>query len=140
MAGVELTALDGRFEHLRKPLSRSAAGACRFLGLSPANINIFLVNASGMKRLNLIYRQKNEVTDVIAVESPEEFPRTPADPIGEIYLNPPCARKKHRSLEYALVHGILHLKGFNHLNKNDKIEMEKLEQKVLTWLARTYSA
>lgn len=138
MIGVNLVSLDKRFEHLRRPLGRKAAGVFKFLKMSDASVNIYLVNASRMKRLNREYRRKDTVTDIIAVEQPRGFPLIPPGLIGEIYLNPPCVERKGYSIEYALVHGILHLRGFNHLGKSDKIEMEKLERKTLAWLANTY--
>jgi len=115
MAGVSLVSLDRRFEHLRRPLGQTAVRVFQFLKTPEARVNIYLINAVGMRRLNREYRRKDKITDVIAVEQPKGFPSVPSGCIGEIYLNPPCVRRKGYSLEYALIHGILHLKGFNHL-------------------------
>ena len=138
MAGVNLVSLDKRFEHLRKPLGQTAVRVFQFLKTPDAKVNIYLINAAGMRRLNREYRQKDMVTDVIAIEQPQEFPSTPPGLIGDIYLNPPSVGRKGYGLEYTLIHGILHLKGFNHHGKSDKMEMEKLEKKILLWLANTY--
>ncbi|MDD5710869.1 MAG: rRNA maturation RNase YbeY [Candidatus Colwellbacteria bacterium] len=119
-------------------MQRTAARVFQFLKIPNAHINIVLINASGMQRLNREYRGKDKATDVIAVEHPQGFPSIPSGAIGEVYLNPPAVRRKEYSLEYALVHGILHLRGFNHRNKGDKMKMEKLEKRILLWLANTY--
>lgn len=138
MADVNLVSLDRRFEYLKKPLGQTVARVFRFLGISHAGADIYLINAPGMRRLNREYRRKDEVTDVIAVEPPKDFPLISSGFIGEIYLNPPRAKQKGYGPEYALIHGILHLRGFNHEGKSDKIKMEKLEKKILLWLANTY--
>jgi probable rRNA maturation factor len=138
MTGVNLVSLDKRFEYLKKPLGQKVAGVFKFLKMPDASVNIYLINAFGMKQLNREYRRKDTVTDVIAIEQPKGFPPIPSGLIGEIYLNPPCVKKKGYSIEYALIHGILHLRGFNHLSKSDKIEMEKSEKKILAWLTNIY--
>jgi probable rRNA maturation factor len=138
MAEINLISSDKRFSHLRKPLEQTAAGVFKFLKMSVASVDINLIGAAAMRKINRTYRGKDEVTDVIAIEKPSGFPTTSEGFLGEIYLNPPCARSRGHALEYLLVHGILHLRGFNHLHKNDKIEMEKLEKKILAWLANTY--
>ena len=138
MASVNLVSLDRRFDFLKKPLRQTAVRVFQFLKIPHARADIYLINAPGMRRLNREYRRKDETTDVIAVEPPKGFPSVPPRSIGEIYLNPPRARQKGYSPEYALIHGILHLRGFNHEGKSDKIKMEKLEKKILLWLANTY--
>ena len=138
MAVVNLVSLDRQFAQLKKPLGQTATRVFQFLKMPRAEIDIYLIGASKMRKLNREYRQKDETTDVIAVEPPQGFPPVSPGYVGEIYLNPPCARRKGYSPEYALIHGILHLKGFNHKGKSDKIKMEKLEKKILLWLANTY--
>ncbi len=50
--------------------------------------------------------------------------------LGEVYINYDWAEKKIEILVYLLVHGILHLLGYNHKRKRDTIRMEKLEKKL----------
>lgn len=132
---AELRSLDKRLVRLEKPLRKTAEGffelhkSTRF-----ARAEIFLVNALQMRRVNLRYRGKDEATDVVAVEAPG-FPGPREDnSLGEVYLNPASLRGKPYDIHYALIHGLLHLLGFTHQGKSDKMEMEKLEKEALIWL------
>lgn len=51
--------------------------------------------------------------------------------LGEIYLNPYVIAKQGEDLRYMLIHGFLHVLGYDHLTPRDTITMEKLEQKLL---------
>lgn len=139
MAKANLVSLDKRFDTLSEPLRRKAAGVFKFLKKDRAVVDIYLVGATAMRNLNREYRGKDSVTDVLAVEFPRDFPPEEKGYLGEVYLNPPHIRKKGYSLEEALVHGILHLLGFDHERKGDNIEMREKEKEVLEWLTSTYS-
>ena len=74
-----------------------------------------------MRRLNKQYRGKNKTANVLsfALEKGKVGP-------GEIFLN-----IKEKKLPYLFLHGMLHLKGYDHVKKSDARKMEKLEQKIL---------
>ncbi|MBU2101613.1 rRNA maturation RNase YbeY [Patescibacteria group bacterium] len=137
MVEVNLVSFDKRFDVLAEPLRQKAERVLRFLKEKNIVLDIYLIGASRMRKLNHQYRGKDSVTDVLAVEPPKDFPQLAKRAIGEVYLNPPCVRKKNYDIDYALVHGVLHLIGFRHERKSDKIEMEKREKKILQWLTNT---
>ncbi|OGY56839.1 MAG: rRNA maturation RNase YbeY [Candidatus Colwellbacteria bacterium RBG_13_48_8] len=138
---IRVKSLDKRFKHLEKPLREIALGVFRFMRLKKTSfLDVYLINSRRMAVLNHKYRGKGVPTDVLSVEYPSSFPQTEQIRVlGEIYLSPTYLRNnKSYSLDLALIHGTLHLLGFNHRKKSDKMEMEKLEKEILRWLKRTF--
>lgn len=113
-------------------LSKFAKAVIKFLG-SKAPISIYLVSGGEMRKINREFRGKDKATDVLSFEFPKHFPIPKGEkrPLGEVYLNPSYIKKNKETLEYLLAHGILHLFGFNHMKKGDRIKMEKLEKTLL---------
>ena len=87
-------------------------------------LNIIIVSAERIKKLNTIYRDKTEPTDILS------FPVSKHE--GEIYLCPSEVRKEAKKfersyanfLQFLLIHGCVHLKGYDH-----GATMERLEAK-----------
>ncbi|MCJ7786966.1 rRNA maturation RNase YbeY [Patescibacteria group bacterium] len=96
------------------------------------NLSIALVGQGRIRELNKKYRKKNKVTDVL----------TFGEGLNEIVI---CLRevKKNakgfkstfkKELARVLIHGILHLLGYNH--EKDVKEAEKMEEKQNHYLSR----
>ncbi len=85
-----------------------------------------------MKFLNKKFRGKDKAADVLSFNEPKNFVSPPSKfrRIGEIYLNV-SSIKYQVSSDRLLIHGLLHLLGYVHKKKNDRIKMEKIEQKLL---------
>jgi len=98
-----------------------------------------IVDTADSRRLNRRYRHKNRSTNVLAF--PAGLSRVPGAPIllGDLVL---CAdvinreaveQGKSRRAHWChmIVHGTLHLLGFDHLRKTDAQKMEAREIKIL---------
>ena len=84
-------------------------------------LDLVFVDSKTMKKLNKTYRHKNKDTNVLA------FALSPG--VGQIFLNPVFI-KKERGRPLALyIHGLLHLKGYNHGRTMD-IEEKKLCREI----------
>lgn len=123
-------------------------------------ISLAIVGEGRIRKLNKIYRGKNRVTDVLSFGDKtvlpylaKAFPRlkkgenavfvNPPDGVkrlGEIVICYPYAKKQARraghslekELTILLIHGILHLLGYDHEKNIEKAkEMEKMETKIL---------
>ena len=81
---------------------------------------IYLVGSRFMKKNVLSY---------LAPKMPR--PDVKGRVLGEIYLNPLYIRKNNESIDRMLVHSLLHLLGYTHQRKNDRIKMERKERQVL---------
>jgi len=98
------------------------------------DINLIFVGEAKTIELNYVYRGKKEVTDVLS------FNLEDSDNIlGEIYIHIPKVKKNAKEyglseteeLNKVIVHGILHLNGYRHNNKEKKILMDKKEEEIL---------
>ena len=97
-------------------------------------LSIALVDDKEIQFLNKKFRDKNKATNVLS------FPSNGPTPIlGEIILSYETLQKeaeellipfKHH-LIHMMVHGFLHLQGFDHQTDEDAAIMEKLEVRVL---------
>ncbi|MBM3281306.1 MAG: rRNA maturation RNase YbeY [Candidatus Harrisonbacteria bacterium] len=58
--------------------------------------------------------------------------------LGEIHLNPEKIMKNDESLIFMLIHGLLHLLGYDHKNDDDRIKMEKKEAEILKLLGESF--
>ena len=87
-----------------------------------------------MKELNKKYRRKNRETDVLSFPGEKE---------GEVIICPSVVKKNAKNfgssfkseLVRILIHGILHLLGYDH--EKSKKEAIKMEKKQAYYLART---
>ena len=77
-----------------------------------SDLSIALVGQTRIRELNKRYRGKNKATDVLAF------------PYGEIVICP----SETKELNRVLIHGILHLLGFNH--KQMKIKEDHYLSKI----------
>jgi probable rRNA maturation factor len=77
--------------------------------------------------LNKQFRKKNHIANVLS------FP-IDAD-LGEIFINYPNAKKEAKKwsrstesfINFLFIHGLSHLKGYDHMNNQDADKMEKFE-------------
>jgi len=89
------------------------------------DINIIFVNRKVIRKINWQYRDKDKVTDVLS------FNIDSNTILGEIYICPKYVintietKDERREEIYRLiVHGILHLKGYDHTKSFDKFDYE----------------
>ncbi len=64
------------------------------------------------------------------------YPGIKGKPLGEIYLNPLYIKRSGDHLTFMVIHGFLHLLGYDHQKKNDTIVMERLEQQLLAEISK----
>ncbi|MFH1575388.1 MAG: rRNA maturation RNase YbeY [Candidatus Nealsonbacteria bacterium] len=77
---------------------------------SDKGLSIAIVGPEEIQRLNKKYRKKDKPTDVLSFDYGES---------GEVVL---CPQQINGKIDYVLVHGILHILGYNHRQmKNLKI-------------------
>lgn len=134
---VSVVSLAKRFIKLERGIENAARFFLVALSEKKVSVEIYLVGERRMKKINRTHRGKNNSTNVLSFEVPNDFPKPDGEKkdLGEIYICPNYIRKHNENLEHMLLHGILHLLGFNHQNKSDRIRMEKVEEKLVKqWL------
>ena len=126
---------------IAKAVAAALAGA-RFR--KPVEVGVTLVGDAEMRRLNCRWRGKDRTTDVLAFEEGGPWPTgkgtTPF--LGDIIISVPQVRRQAKAdkkpfrKEFALmlVHGTLHLLGYDHMVKKDESKMFPLQERILSRL------
>ena len=104
-------------------------------------ISILVTNNSEIKKLNKTYRNKNKATDVLSFQS-SDISIKAEHFLGDIVISTAKAKEqaKKRSvnveeeLTLLLIHGYLHLLGYDHETKADEKKMFSIQNKVLNEL------
>ena len=99
-----------------------------------ASATVILVNEERIKEINNTYRKIDKVTDVISFEEHDE-----AGYIGEIFICIPRAIEQsieyqhslQREFTFLMCHGLLHLHGYDHIEKVDEEVMFKLQDEIM---------
>lgn len=148
---IVIEILDPKASRLRSLVKKTATGLARFFNsnkkVKNGQVEIVLVPDRILKK------------NVWSYPAPTGFPligKSKATPLGEIYINPSFIErdlenminlpglqaqiKREKCLsfttafQYLLIHGFLHLLGYLHDKKNDRINMERKEAELLSKL------
>lgn len=112
-----------------------------WLGDHPSEVTIRIVNNDESAELNGQYRGKDRPTNVLSF--PFEAPAGITVPLaGDLVICAPVVEKEakdqHKALEahwaHMVVHGMLHLQGYDHIEDHDAEVMEALEIRLLEQL------
>jgi probable rRNA maturation factor len=130
----------------RRPLESFLRRVKRELGIAKSDVAICLLSDAEMARLNQHFRKRKGPTDVLSFPSlarkkslrlrRKAAQTRTGDYLGDIAISPATARryaKKHSrkvatELRVLILHGVLHLLGFDH--ETDHGEMDRIEQKL----------
>lgn len=106
-----------------------------------AELTVRVVSAAEMAELNGTYRHKAGPTNVLSFESGHSEEEG-GGYLGDIVLCPEVvereASEQNKALEahwaHMLVHGTLHLLGYDHIDESEAQQMEKLEVDIMKTL------
>jgi len=112
---------------------------------NPSNkseLSIVVGNDALLKSLNLKYRNVDATTDVLSFPSGEVDPDTQAYYLGDIVISLPRAQEQAATEGHPLVdemlllvvHGTLHLLGYDHMEPADKVKMQSAQDNILKQL------
>ena len=105
--------------------------------LSNARVTLRLVGAREGRALNRDFRGKDHATNVLTFAYPDIEPLS-----GDVVLCAPViakeAREQRKPIEahyaHLVVHGMLHVQGYDHENSSDAAAMETLEAEIVVKL------
>ena len=106
------------------------------------SVSLAFVDQKEIKQLNKIYRQKNRPTDVLSFGSRESQAIPGESDLGEILICYFVAVSQAKAsghstaaeIKILLIHGLLHLMGFDHKNIKEQKRMKNAEQKICSML------
>ena len=119
-------------------LRRWARAALTGLRRRKVAVTLRIVGKQESARLNARYRRKDKPTNVLSFPF-EPPPGARSDLLGDIVICADVVRREARAQgkvershwAHMVVHGILHLRGFDHQNNRDAAAMESREARVL---------
>jgi probable rRNA maturation factor len=106
-------------------LRAAALAALAAAGVDDGHLAVELAGADRIRELNREHRGLDEVTDVLSFPVDEAAGATGPRELGDVVVCP----EHTGDLEEAVVHGVLHLCGYDH--ETDDGEMLALQRRVL---------
>ena len=132
--------LDKELDELKDMLS----DFCKREDLGNVIFNIIIIDNPTIHKINKEYRDKDVPTDVISFALEDD--KTVIEPdgvriLGDIYISIDKVHEQaleyghsfKRELSFLAVHGLLHLLGYDHMEKSDEEVMFKKQEEVLNY-------
>lgn len=113
------------------------------MGFTDSELSIIIVGDRTMRRLNREYRGVDRSTNVLSFSMTEgDFPGLNPQLLGDVVLSADTVDREARTeglgfdekLGFLLVHGILHLAGYDH-ERSGEAEARRMERKQRSVLA-----
>ena len=111
------------------------------LKLKNVMFNVIIIDNKKIHEINKKYRMIDRPTDVIsfALEDNKENFISKIRMLGDIYISYEKVisqaldynHSQERELCFLAIHGLLHLLGYDHMNKEDEIKMFELQKELL---------
>ena len=123
---------------------RWACAALKGLRRRRAALGVRIVGATEAASLNSRFRHKHYPTNVLSFPF-EAPPGVRSELLGDLVICAPVVRREARAQgkplrahwAHMIVHGILHLRGYDHGNRQDAAAMENREIRILKDLGFT---
>jgi len=156
MNTISLHFLDPKVKPYAQIVRKTLVRGLGLLRKNCAVLDVYFIRNKEMRFLNKNYRGKDKATNILSFEEPKQFPHPELDSrkkssrgrrmrkgvqhLGELYLNISYIQKEARvrGTPYSVlftqysIHGLLHLLGYKHSTKNDRIQMEKREKFLIS--------
>jgi rRNA maturation RNase YbeY len=125
---VTVSSSSASFRGLEGEVADAVRAALARLRRGKSAVDVFLVGNALMQ------------ANVLSFQATEDVPRPDRRGVflGEVYLNPLYIRKRKENLLFMVIHGVLHLAGYDHERAGDRMTMEALERKLMRALERRY--
>lgn len=106
------------------------------------DLSLIICGPISIRRINRDYRNIDSVTDVISfalLDDDDGFQYEDRIELGDIFINRDKvlsqAKEYNHSIKrefvFLFVHGLLHLLGYDHMNKEDEKKMFSLQKKII---------
>lgn len=127
------------------PISKTSIQNAVFLVLKrehrPGSISVHLIGDTAMTELNRVHRGKNRTTDVLSFAANEGKwfgPKT--DELGDIFISVAQIKRQAKTWQVTaaeeftrmLIHGTLHILGYDHIKPAEAKVMFAKQEKYLT--------
>lgn len=142
ISGADHVILTSDLERL---MEKAALVVLERESVSLCELSIFVTDDPGIQGLNSEYRGINEPTDVLSFpldEDPSEVPFDTLRLLGDVIISLERAQEQaeeyghslQRELAFLVVHGVLHLLGYDHETDAEREVMREREESALDGL------
>ncbi len=129
--------LDERF------LGLLARDILRRVRVTQREISVVFLTKARMRELNRQFRHRDAATDVLSFRLEGGSSRSRAS-FGDVFISPDAARENadafnssfEKEIVLYVIHGILHLAGYDDTRPRERARMRKKEEELLTDLCR----
>jgi probable rRNA maturation factor len=128
----------------RRALIATARRLLSALGERGSSLSLSLVGDSAIRSLNHRYRGKDKATDVLSFPLEGDTQSAAQERLlGDVVISVDTARRQaavydaslQRELYRLLIHGLLHLKGHDHVRADDRRMMRREERRLAAAIA-----
>ena len=119
----------------KAPLHKLIKALCEELNFRIESLEINFVNSDKIREINRQYLSHDYSTDILTFNYSDKVSAID----GEVIISLDDARNNSKRFKVQfkqeiarlVIHGILHLRGFNDNNRSNKIKMKRMENKLL---------
>ena len=120
----------------------AAHGGRRKQTVMPVQVSLKLVGSAESRRLNLQWRDQDHATNVLSFPAGEQFEFEPVPSLGDLAICVPVVTREAKQQgitqeahwAHLIIHGVLHLLGYDHEKVRDAAVMEACEVALLEQL------
>ncbi|MBD3168083.1 MAG: rRNA maturation RNase YbeY [candidate division Zixibacteria bacterium] len=131
-SSIQVFLQDKSYKITKKEVRRIVKRIFKLEKFSPINVNIIFTDNKQIRKLKKEYFGIDSVTDVISFNMDDDL-------LGEIYISLPQARSQANELGISIktevkrliIHGLLHLFGYDHENADDNNKMFEKQERYL---------
>lgn len=143
---IDITSLQNKVKIHKKEIKKCAEFVLKAMGEDAAELSLLFVDEAYIKILNSRYRKVDSATDVLAFSMREGEGCSKDSPIlGDVVISVDTAEREanqrkittERELCLYLVHGILHLLGYDDKKAREKKRMMAKEKELLDMYLET---
>ena len=138
---IQIENRQSKFKIERRKLRGTVSRILKFLDYTDKEISIVFTDDESIKILNQQYLGKNKTTNVISFSLREgEYGDINPQILGDVVISLDTAQKDalknnlsfEEEIDFLLIHGILHLLGYNHENtsRDETIKMKQKEKEL----------
>lgn len=138
---IFITATGKLFGDEKKIIISTVNSVLKAEKIQNAEVSVLITNDRHIKKLNKEYRGRNKPTNVLSFhQNTDTVNKRKYNILGDIVISRDAVKKgiyyddEKIELSFFVIHGLLHLLGYNHKIKKDIVEMESREKKCLQQL------
>jgi len=133
---IEISNYTRKYRINKKELKQLIEQVSKLTDCREGTISISFVGKKRIRAINRRFRGKDKATNVISFPFMDNLPKEKI--IGDIIICPSVASKEARKygnnfvdyIAFLLIHGFLHLLGYDHIKEKDRLIMERKEEEI----------